>query len=74
MLIGVPFHVVIETDGEDLLLSLLHISGNDLHSFIQQERLRWSVFCIVLCTNFCFRPYVCLPNNQIPMCSVLVKR
>lgn len=30
-----------ETDGEDLLLSLLHISGNDLHSFIQQERLRW---------------------------------
>ncbi|KAG0578452.1 hypothetical protein KC19_4G023900 [Ceratodon purpureus] len=28
-------------DGEDLLLSLLHISGNDLHSLIQQERLRW---------------------------------
>lgn len=27
--------------GEELLLSLLHISGNDLHSLIQQERLRW---------------------------------
>jgi hypothetical protein len=70
MLIGVPFHVVVEIDGEDLL----HISGNDLHSFIQQERLRWSVFCTVLCTKFCFRLYVCLPNNEIPMCSVLVKR
>lgn len=49
MLTGVvPFHVVIETDGEDLLLSLLCTSGDDLHSLIQQERLRWLVFCIGL--------------------------
>jgi len=29
------------TDGEELILGLLHISGHDLHSLIQQERLRW---------------------------------
>lgn len=40
--------MVIETDGEDLLLSLLCTSGDDLHSLIQQERLRWLVFCIGL--------------------------
>lgn len=28
-------------DGEDLLLSLLRTSADDLHSFIQRERLRW---------------------------------
>lgn len=55
MLTGVvPFHVVIETDGEDLLLSLLCTSGDDLHSLIQQERLRWLVFCIDLSTFLVF--------------------
>lgn len=33
----------IYADGEELILGLLHISGHDLHSLIQQERLRWSV-------------------------------
>jgi len=49
---GVPLLVIIETDGEDLLLSLLHTSSDDLHSLIQQERLRWLVFCIAVSTFF----------------------
>lgn len=40
--------MVVETDGEDLLLSLLRTSADDLHSFIQRERLRWLVFAIAL--------------------------
>lgn len=72
MLIGVLFPVIIETDGEDLLLSLLHTSGDDLRSLIQQERLRWLVFCSTRPTLFyffnCARSVLLLIISKVFVC------